>query len=119
MSVYDIEKTVPVWAVTSAGTGLGTCSAIVDTSAWNTMQVMCIHGGTGGSRDVLVWGNAGTQHGTGVTTFPDAILLGSKNSDQAGAGTPLWQVGSLTQQAIITYGTSSDSSFRISYTMHD
>jgi len=79
------------------------------------MQVMNIHGGTGGSRTVKVYVNAGTQMGTLATAFPNPIFVGSGNSDQAGAGTPIFICGSLTDQAIITYGTSTDLSFSTSY----
>lgn len=117
MSNTDKTKTRPVVAFT-AGTALGTAS-IIDTSGWDYMTLYSQHGGTGGSRTISVYVNAGTRAGTAATTFPDAVLIGSKNSDQAGAGTPVWNCGSLTDQALISYGTSTNSSFTVSYVMRD
>ena len=117
MSTTEKTKTRPVIAFT-AGTALGT-SSIIDTSAFQNMSLYSIHGGTGGSRTVSVWVNAGTQSGTAETTLPSAVLIGSKNSDYDGAGTPVWNCGTLTDQAIIAYGTSTDSSFTTSYVMYE
>lgn len=118
MSIDKKTKTRPKFAVASAGTALGT-SSIIDTSAWKKIQVMALHGGTGGSRNIGVVVNAGTQEGTASTTLPNPVLVGSQTSDQAGAGTTNWVYGSLTDQAIINYGTSSNSSFSVSYVLLD
>lgn len=118
MSEDVIKKTRGAIVVSSAGTALGTTS-IIDTSAWEFMQLTSIHGGTGGSRLTSVYVNGGTQDGTAATTFPNAIFVGSGVSDQAGAGTPVWICGSLTHQAIITYGTSTNSSFSLACKMFD
>src|SRR5665811_563273 len=117
MATYDKNKTRPVWAVISTGTALGTCAGVIDTSAWNSMTLFCAHGGTGGSRTASVYANAGTVPGTSVTAFPDAALIGTNTSAFGGLG--FWNCGSLTDQAIIVYGTSTDLSFSISYLMHD
>jgi len=115
----DIEtKMYPVVLVSSAGTALGT-SSIIDTSAFQSMQLMNIHGGTGGSRTISVYVNAGTQWGTAATTLPNATFVGSGNSDQAGAGSLVWHCGSLTHQAIVRYGTSSNLSFSLSYVLYE
>lgn len=108
-------KTRPSFAVASTGTALGTCSAIIDVSSWQYLQVMSIHEGTGGSRTVSVYVNPGSAFGTASTTLPNPTFVGSGNSDQAGAGSPIFTVGSMTDQAIITYGTSTNSSFSITY----
>ena len=115
MSKDRITKDHPVIAAASVGTALGTCTGVIDTSAWNSMQVNCIHGGTGGSRTVNVYINAGTRQGTLATTFPEALSAASKTSDYAGLGNPVFVCGSLTDQAIITYGTSTNLGFTISY----
>lgn len=111
-------KTRPAWAIISQGTALGT-SSIIDTTAWQSMQLMAFHGGTGGSRTISVYVNGGTQMGTAATTLPNPIFVGSANSDQAGAGTPTWICGSLTDQAVVSAGTSSNSSFSVSYVLFD
>jgi hypothetical protein len=116
MTTTEKTKTRPVFAVASTGTALGSAGPF-DSSAFQYAQIMSVHGGTGGSRTVSCWINSGTQFGTAATTFPDAILVGSRNSDKAGAGTPCWLVGSLTDQMLVTWGTSSDLSFSISYMM--
>lgn len=119
MSTFDKVKDKPVWAAISVGTALGTCAAIIDTAAWNTIQIHSKHGGTGGSRDVSVYCNIGTVPGTSVTAMPDLLFIGSINSDFAGAGNPIARIGSLTHQTIITYGTSTDLSFSLSYQLGD
>ena len=119
MSIDNKTKTRPVFAVASTGTALGTATSIIDTSAWKSMQVMSIHGGTGGSRIVSVYANAGTQTGTSVTAFPNPILVGAGTSDFAGLGSVYFVCGSLTDQAIITFGTSTNLSFSASYILFD
>lgn len=115
----EIKKEKPVWAVVSAGTALGTASAIIDTSGYEFMQVMSHHGGTGGSRTLTIAANCGTQYGTAVTTLPDAKNITTFTSDFAGLGAPIGICGSLTHQAVIGYGTSSNSSFSVSYKLFD
>ncbi len=115
----DIEtKMYPVVLVSGAGTALGT-SSIIDTSGWQTVQLMNIHGGTGGSRTIGVYVNAGSQWGTAATTLPNATFVGSGNSDQAGAGSLVWHCGSLTHQAVVSYGTSTNGLFSISYMLYE
>lgn len=115
----EIESKMPtVIAFASQGTGVGT-SSIIDTSAWQAVQIMALHGGTGGSRTINVFANAGTQYGTASTTMPNLVFVGSANSDFAGAGSPVWHCGSLTHQAIMTVGTSSNSSFTVSYKLYE
>lgn len=118
MSDERIQKTRNVVVVNSAGTALGT-TAIIDTSAWEFMQIQHLHGGTGGSRLTTVYVNGGTKNGTAATTFPDAVFVGSGVSDFDGEGTPTFHVGSLTHQAIISYGTSSNLSFSVVVKQYD
>ena len=116
MTTTEKTKTRPGLLFDGQGTALGT-SAIIDTSSFQYMQLMAIHGGTSGSRTVGVYINAGTQTGTAATTFPNAMLVGSRNSDRAGAGIPVWLCGSLTDQAIVTIGTGLAPSFSLTYLM--
>ena len=112
-------KDKPVYAVISTGTALGTATSIIDTSGYENIQVMALHAGTGGSRTLLLYANAGTQYGTSSSTLPNPILVGSKTSDFAGLGTPVWVCGSLTHQAVLCFGTSSNLSFSASYKLFD
>lgn len=107
-------KEAPVYAFAAQGTVVGT-SGVIDTTGWQNMQVMAVHGGTGGSRTVSCWINAGTEAGTAATTMPNLLLAGSRNSDYAGLGTAMWLCGSLTRQSVITVGSSSNSSFDVTY----
>jgi hypothetical protein len=111
-------KTSPAFIVTSQGTALGT-SSIIDTSGWMFIQLMAQHGGTGGSRTITVYANGGTIMGTSATAMPDLVFIGSANSDQAGAGSPVFTVGSLTNQAVVAMGTSSNASYKLSYMLFD
>lgn len=116
MTTSAKTKTRPAFLFANQGTVLGT-SAVIDTSSWQFMQLMSIHGGTSGSRTIQVYVNGGTQIGTSATTFPNPVWVGSRNSDQAGAGYATWICGSLTDQAIVTTGTGLSPSFSLSYLM--
>lgn len=118
MTDFTPTKKGPYVAISSVGTGLGT-SSVLDTSGFQNMQLMAFHAGTGGSRVIKVHVNGGTQIGTSSTAFPNPIFVGSAKSDYAGAGSITWHCGSLTKQAIIEYGTSSDSSFSVTYELYE
>ncbi len=118
MTVEIKTKTRPIVLVSGQGTALGT-SSIVDTTGWQNLQLMNIHGGTGGSRTISIYVNGGTQVGTAATTLPNPVWVGSGNSDQAGLGAVVVHVGSLTDQTIVSYGTSTNSSWSLSYIAYE
>ncbi len=118
MGIEFQNKTSPQVIIDSAGTALGT-SSIFDSTGWKQMQVMSIHGGTGGSRTIIVYVNGGTQKGTSNVTFPNPLQVGTANSDYAGLGDVVWQCGSLTDQFIVTYGTSTNLGYSCSVMFYD
>jgi hypothetical protein len=116
MTTTAKTKTRPMYLFESQGTALGSAGPI-DTSSFQFAQFMSIHGGTSGSRTISVYANCGTTPGTSATTMPNLVFVGSRNSDQAGAGYPVWICGSLTDQAIVTTGTGLSPSFSLTYLM--